>query len=336
MSKKYIGQVDNQNFIYPNNNLAEYDIEIIHDINDNNVTGSTSGLTITLTGSNLNVAFSYVWDLNNGERYINDANQLSYLSVHMMDSSNLYYKPFRCISGYTTTGITSTTISGSTSIIVTPAMLGVAAFTGGTYNLEFRFIGHRNIYPIGTSYTVAAFTPTPTPTPTITPTPGLTLTPTPTPTVTPSSGSDYYYQGIICGVGTFGQFYSNTNLGEAPSGVFRAYSSIAGSNQCFDSVTQIFTPNLNPILGIYEDCANCSGATYAYYEVLTYTCFPCTVAGYVTARTLASTTLTTGYYYNNGDGNVYLVTGYASGPAYTVDLQGAATDGTNCAGTCAI
>jgi hypothetical protein len=270
MSKKYIGQQDNQNFIYPNNNLAEYDIEIIHDINDNNITGTTSGLTITLTGSNLNVVFSYVWDLNNGERYINDANELSYLSVHMMDSSNLYYKPFRCISGYTTTGITATTISGSTSILVTPAMLGVASFTGGTYNLEFRFIGHRNIYPIGQSYTVAAVTPTPTPTITLTPTPsptfGSTPTPTITPTITPSTGS----------------------------------------------------------------------VSYAYYEVLRYTCFPCTVDVYKTARTVSTTTLTTFYYYNNGDGYVYKVTGYAAGPAYDVDLDGSATQGTDCNGTCAI
>lgn len=72
------------------------------------------------------------------------------------------------------------------------------------------------------------------------------------------SGSvKYYYQGIICGVGTFGQFYSDTDLGDAPSIIVYAYSAITGNNQCFDSVNKITTPNTNPIIITYESCATC-------------------------------------------------------------------------------
>lgn len=70
-----------------------------------------------------------------------------------------------------------------------------------------------------------------------------------------------------------------------------------------------------------------------YYTIEAYSCFPCSFLGYGYAR--ASILLTTDYYYNNGDGNVYKITGYASGPGYDVDLDGAA-GGSNCNLTCSI
>ena len=100
--------------------------------------------------------------------------------------------------------------------------------------------------------------PTPTPTPTST-------TPTPTPTsttVTPTSTPQrYYYQGFICGTSTGGQFYSETNLGDVPGIIVFAYSSLGGEvNQCFDNINQITTPNNNPILNTFENCAACTGS----------------------------------------------------------------------------
>lgn len=70
-----------------------------------------------------------------------------------------------------------------------------------------------------------------------------------------------------------------------------------------------------------------------FYTIEAYSCFPCTFLGYGYAR--ASTLLTTDYFYNNGDGNIYKITGYASGPGYDVDLDGAA-GGSDCNLTCSI
>ena len=47
MSRKYISQVNNQNFVFPNNEVSEYDVEIIHDVNDNCVSGSVINFSAT-------------------------------------------------------------------------------------------------------------------------------------------------------------------------------------------------------------------------------------------------------------------------------------------------
>jgi hypothetical protein len=79
-----------------------------------------------------------------------------------------------------------------------------------------------------------------------------------TPTETPIR---YYYQGLVCGSGIYGEFYSDTNLGDNP-GIVYAYSSVAGeTNQCFDNVSRIYTLNYNPILAIFDDCSTCLGET---------------------------------------------------------------------------
>jgi hypothetical protein len=96
-----------------------------------------------------------------------------------------YFKPWRLVD-YVETGSTgSTTASGSNTVLITPSQMGISSFDNGTYYFEFRFIGHRAIYPVCQSIAIGTLpTPTPTPTPTpVTPTP----TPTgPTPTPTPS------------------------------------------------------------------------------------------------------------------------------------------------------
>jgi hypothetical protein len=189
MSKSYIPQINNQNFIYPNNDLAEYDINIIHDVNNNTVSGtinSFSATTVTATGMTFQV--NYTWNLNGAESFINIGGTINTLSAHMMAAGQTYFKPWRCIGLSTAT--TGTTTQTSTAVYsVTPASLGLSTFVYGTYYFEFRFIGSKSIYPVCYTYVASTLpTPTPTPTPTSTatptPTPTITSTPTPTPTTT--------------------------------------------------------------------------------------------------------------------------------------------------------
>ena len=80
------------------------------------------------------------------------------------------------------------------------------------------------------------------------------------------------------------------------------------------------------------------GGSYSYYSITRFTCPSCTspLSGLV-GRTTNPTTLVTGNYYNPfGDGYVYRIDGYDAGPTFTVDLDGSASAGTNCSGTCAI
>ena len=197
MSKKYIGQVDNHSFIYPNNNLAEYATEIIHDINNNSVTGTISGVTASFSGSNVNLTFTYTWNKNNAEPFIDEANRLHLLSVHVMDPSKKYFKPWRMADYFYTTGTTSTTYSATVTVEITPSLMQVTTLQDGNYYVEFRFIGHRAIYPVCQNVTVAP-PPSPTPTPTVspgtvlvTPSPTATIAPTKTPTPTPTASSGY-------------------------------------------------------------------------------------------------------------------------------------------------
>jgi hypothetical protein len=68
-------------------------------------------------------------------------------------------------------------------------------------------------------------------------------------------------------------------------------------------------------------CPNCSGVGES---------------GIIARNNTTGGTLVTGYYYNNGDGYVYRIDGYEAATIHTVDLDGAATAGTDCGATCAI
>jgi hypothetical protein len=203
MSKKYIAQVNSTNFVYPNNTLVEYDVDIIHDINNNSVSGTTSGFSAAYNSGtgNIGVSFTYIWNKNGADPYIDESNLLHVLSVHMTEPSKEYYKPWRMVSGVTTSTITATTKTDTFTFIVTPSMMGVNSFSNGVYNFEIRFIGKRAIYPL--CYSTSIVLPSPTPTPTVTPTttPGLSPSPTPTPTPTPSATSgvtyDYYTADVF-------------------------------------------------------------------------------------------------------------------------------------------
>lgn len=212
MSKKYIGQIDNPDFVYPNNNLEQYDIEIVHDINNNSVSGTVSGFTGTsISSTGLTITFNYTWALNGAEPFIMDDGFTSVLSVHMMEPSLTYFKPWRMV--YYDTTYQSVTESGTLTFVVTPSMMGVSSFTSGNYYFEIRMLGKRATYPLNKTLTlsIAGPTPTPTVTPTLTTTP--TSTPGLSPTPTPTSGS-IYTSGATINVTDTGYIKYTTSSGD--------------------------------------------------------------------------------------------------------------------------
>ena len=191
MGRKYIKQIINQDFVYPNADVSEYDIEIVHDINNNSVSGTVTNFTATtVNATGITFSFDYTWAKNGAETFINNnTGELDILSVHMMAQNQNYFKPWRCVANVSSTNINATTFGATTSFNVLPSQLGLSSFTAGIYYFEVRMIGHRAVYPICVEYTVSTGVPTPTPTvtPTFTPTPTPTPpigTPTPTPALT--------------------------------------------------------------------------------------------------------------------------------------------------------
>lgn len=187
MGRKYIGEITDYNFVYPNNNPKVYDTEIIHDINNNCVSGTTSGFTATLTSSTtMQLSYTVTWIKNGAEPFIQTDGDISLWSLHFTSPIYGYYvKPWQVIqSAYDTVTTGSTYTETVTQTIVSP--LG---FPNGNYYFQFRMIGHNCVFPINHTASIVPLTPTPTPTPTPSSTAGLTPTPTPTLTPTPSSTS---------------------------------------------------------------------------------------------------------------------------------------------------
>jgi hypothetical protein len=206
MSKKYIKQNDSYNFIYPNNTVAEYDVEIIHDINSNSPTGTVSSITVSgATISGMTLHWSGVWDLNGAQPFVQDSGVVTTVSVHGMGPTQQYFKPFRLLKEYNVSSGTTNAVYSNQTIALTPSMFGLTTFTNGTYNFEFRLVSKRAVLPICGSVVVSGLTPpTPTPTPSPTPTPTATVTPTPTPTgptptpTPPPSYNLYYADEYAC------------------------------------------------------------------------------------------------------------------------------------------
>lgn len=221
MSRKYIKQQIYQDFVYPNNDVPQYDVDnVVHDINNNCVSGtinslSTSGITSTQFALNWNLT----WNLNSAEPWIRNSNSMSVWSIHCLAPGQNYYKPWRTVVATSTSNLALTTLTQSGTFNVTASQLGLTSLPSGTYYFEVRFIGHRCVYPIITTLSLVVPTPTPTPTntptltPTITPTPG-TPTPTPTPTATPSTGKNLqiYLRDVASSKQTLTMFY-NVNGG---------------------------------------------------------------------------------------------------------------------------
>ena len=149
MSYKYIPQLNETNFVYPNYEISEYDVDILHSINNNSVSGTVtnfSATTIASTGITLN--HSYTWSKNGAEVFVTSAGLLNLLSVHMIAAGQTYYKPWRLVDLVTSVSTGISTASGSNTITVTPSMMGLTTFVTGTYYFEFRFIGLKSIYPV--------------------------------------------------------------------------------------------------------------------------------------------------------------------------------------------
>jgi hypothetical protein len=144
--------------------LAEYDVEIIHNINNNLITGTVNNFSIVKSGSDLIISFDYVWNKNNGEPYVDASNNLHLLSVHLMDPTKTYFYPWRCVSGINVTNSNQNSVSGTASITVSPSVMGLDSFSFGYYYFSIKFIGHRSIYPIYGSYNLTDISITPTPT----------------------------------------------------------------------------------------------------------------------------------------------------------------------------
>jgi hypothetical protein len=122
MSRKYIKQIISQNFVYPNNTKDEYDIEIVHDINNNCVSGNVvtfSATTIASTG--ITISYNFQWNTNGAELFqMEDANY-SYVSVHMMDPSQVYMKPYRTVFNVESATQYTGTTGFTGSFTVTPS-----------------------------------------------------------------------------------------------------------------------------------------------------------------------------------------------------------------------
>lgn len=146
---KYIPQLNETNFVFPNYEISEYDVDIIHDINNLSVSGTVTNFVVSGTARTTGITFTHdwTWSQNGAEPFISSNDEIHLLSVHMIAGGQTYYKPWRCVDIITTvTG--STVYSGSNTVTVTPSMMGLTTFSSGTYYFEIRMIGLKSIYPI--------------------------------------------------------------------------------------------------------------------------------------------------------------------------------------------
>lgn len=152
--KQYIKQIDNQNFVYPNNFFAEYDLEIIHNINDNSVTGTINSFSAISSSGNVLINLNFTWNKNGAEPFIPPSNQLNVVSVHMTQPTVNYMKPWSCVGYYYSSSLSSTTITDTLTISASPSQFGLSSFSTGVYQFEIRFLGKKGVYPICTGTTI--------------------------------------------------------------------------------------------------------------------------------------------------------------------------------------
>lgn len=233
--RRYIKQIDREEFVYPNNSVSNYDNEIIHEVNDNYPTGNISGITIsTANTTNLMFGVEYSFMRNGAELFKNIDNQYTLVSFHLLTPNKVYYKPWVYIGRDTTLQSDIVGQSGIVYFDLYPSDLGITGFTNGEYYLETRFIGKRSIQAVCSIFEVILTPdPTPTPTPTMTPTPTSgytpTPTPTPTPTITPSSSAIYIGFDQMTGLLNLSDLGDNT-IDITISGKSQAYQSWINCN----------------------------------------------------------------------------------------------------------
>lgn len=150
MSYKYIPQLNETNFVYPNYEISEYDVDILHSINNNSVTGTVTNFVVSGTArtTGITLTHNYTWSQNGAERFISSVNTLRLFSVHVLAPGQTYYKPWRIVEVLSDSAPFSTSYSSINNFFMTPSQLGITAFTSGTYFFEFRFIGLKAIYPV--------------------------------------------------------------------------------------------------------------------------------------------------------------------------------------------
>lgn len=209
MSKRYIPQTPNNDFVYPNNDKVEYDIDILHEINDNVVSGTVENISLTIVGSQLRLQYTYSYNRNNSIPFVNTNGYQEYISVHMLAPGQEYFKPWRMVDvrgtyiGVFSTAYVNTTGAAAT-VFLNLGEFGITSWPEGQYVFEFRLIGLKQNYVICETASLVLPTPTPTPSPSPTPTvePGPP-TPTPTPTPVPEpptptpTGAILYTHGAV-------------------------------------------------------------------------------------------------------------------------------------------
>jgi hypothetical protein len=163
MSRKYVGQINSKNFVYPNQNLAEYDVEIIHDINDNCVSGTITDITVSSSSSTgITITHNGTFSMNGAKPFLttfaNPNYTLQYLSVHCQVPNQTYMNTWKVVDVLNTTTSTPSTYTGNTItgnvITILPSMFGLSVFTSGTYYFEFRFIGQNCISKVCSSISI--------------------------------------------------------------------------------------------------------------------------------------------------------------------------------------
>lgn len=149
MSVRYIPQLNETNFVFPNYELSEYDVDIIHSLNENSVSGTVTSFSATSISSvSITFQYSWSWSRNGADVYISPSNNIHLVSVHCLTSTQTYFKPWRLVDLRTSATTGSTSYSGTTSFTITPSQMGVTSFSTGTYYFEIRFIGLKSIYPV--------------------------------------------------------------------------------------------------------------------------------------------------------------------------------------------
>lgn len=286
MGRKYIGQVDNNNFVYPNYEMAEYDVEIVHDINNNCITGTTTSFSAT-TFSATGITFTYSGSYNfNGSEPFKGAFSspninATYLSVHCQVPSNAYMNTWRVVDtrsvNYTPPTLPTTGSWVGDTFTIIPSMFGLTSFTNGVYYFDFRFIAEKCVYKICTSLSLNVVTPTPTPTITTTatptPTPGLSATPTPTVTstagLTPTPTPTITLTPSPSATPSASVFYINiSNTTDSADITNITVNGIAISGVTFPVVSNDGASGVSDQLGTYTVVISYSGASSDYVEII--------------------------------------------------------------------
>ena len=150
MSTRYIPQLNETNFVFPNYEISEYDVDIIHSLNENSISGTVTNFIVSGTprSTGITITHDYTWSQNGALTYITPINNMRLLSVHALAPSQIYYKPWRLVDVLNVVSPYSSSYSGSNTIVLTPANLGLSALTSGTYYFEVRFIGLKSIFPV--------------------------------------------------------------------------------------------------------------------------------------------------------------------------------------------